>query len=348
MRTAVAIGIMLLVGLLLALMLYLLVRRAVLRWITWIVGRREAMLRAALQPWLSGTAQDPPPVLHRMRRWPDRRIFVELCLAALPQADSATRTRILDWLEHNGHIDEWIRDLGHRDPWRRERAAELLGIARPPRAVEPLLEALEDPRLDVRMRVAAALGSLGGRRARHALIAALTDENRWSTIRIADLLSAMGREVSDEVLQAFQGMGQGARLAAIDLLARLGDDRTGPFIVALLAADDSDIRSRAAAALGRLAYRPALPELRKALEDSAWPVRAMAAKSLGLMRDEDAVPGLCAGLRDPEWWVRANSAVALKNLGLAGREALRGMRTDDDRFARDQALAILEALETAP
>ena len=87
------------------------------------------------------------------------------------------------------------------------------------------------------------------------------------------------------------------------------------FLRGLLREEDSDIRARAAASLGRVGYRAAIPELLEATGDPAWPVRAMAAKALGLLQVETAVPQLCAGLRDREWWVRANSAGALRALG---------------------------------
>ena len=341
MRTFVAIAIMLLVGLLAGLMIYLLARRLVTGWLAAVEARRRASLEEKLYPWFSGASAQTPPVLRRLRRWPDRRLFIELCLAWLPEADAPSRQRLIDWLEENGYVDQWIAQLGHRDPWKRERAAQLLGVARSEEAVEPLVEALDDPALDVRMRAAAALGALGGQAARSALIEALTDQNRWSTIRIADLMSEMGPEVGEEVLQAYPRMSRGAQLAAIDLLARIGGARTGAFFKELLIDPDRDIRARAAAALGRTGYRPAVPWLLEALLDEAWPVRAMSAKALGAMRVEEAIPRLCAALRDQEWWVRANSAQALDAIGPAGRFALESMRDDEDRFARDQAHAVL-------
>lgn len=345
MRTFVAIAIMLLVGLLAGLMIYLLARRLVLAWLTALEARRRALLEEKLHPWLSGADAAPPKILDQLRPWPDRRLFIELCLTWLPRADAPTRERMIAWLEQNGYLRQWIEQLGHRDPWKRERAAQLLGVARSPEAVAPLVDALDDPALDVRMRAAAALGELGGQHARSALIEALTDQNRWSVIRIADLLSEMGPEVGDEVLQAFPRMNRSAQLAALDLLARVGGSRAGAFFMERLADSDADMRARAIAALGRIGHRPAVPWLLESLLDEAWPVRAMSAKALGAMRVEEAIPGLCAALRDPEWWVRANAAEALDAIGPAGLFALESMRDDEDRFARDQAHSVLARAE---
>lgn len=341
MRTLVAIAIMLLVALLAGLMLYILARRMLLTWVTGMQERRRRLLEGELECWFTDPAAVPPARLGKLRRWPDRGIFLALCLERLPRAEAELRVRLIGWLDEHGFIDLWIRQLSHRNPWERERAAELLGVARVPRSIGPLIDALDDPELDVRMRAARALGELGGQQARAALLAALTDEDRWSAIRIADLLADMGDGVLDELKASFPHLGRGARLAAIDVMARVGGEGMGQLFVTLLDDEDSDVRARSAAALGRIGYRPAAPELMQRLRDTAWPVRAMAAKSLGTLRIEAAIPGLCDALRDPEWWVRANSAEALRMLGSAGRQALATMRDDSDRFARDQANAML-------
>lgn len=341
MRTLVAIAIMMLVGLLAGLMLYIVARRVLLTWHARIHERRRRLLEAELDRWFSEPAASTPARLGKLRRWPDRGIFLSLCLERLPRAGAEVRSRLIGWLDAHGFIDLWIRQLRQRDPWERERAAELLGLARVPRSIGPLIDALDDPELDVRMRAARALGELGGQQARAALLAALTDENRWSAIRIADLLAEMGDGVMDELKATFPRLGRSARLAAIDVMARIGSENTGQLFVTLLGDEDSDVRTRSAAALGRIGYRQAAPELMRMLRDKAWPARAMAAKSLGTLRIEAAIPALCDALRDPEWWVRANSAEALRMLGPAGQQALATMRNDPDRFARDQANALL-------
>lgn len=345
MRTIVAIAIMALVGLLAGLTLYILARRAMLAWVARMELRRRARLEAALEAWAAAAPDAVPPQLARLRRWPDRRLFVALCLERLPAAAPVLRARLVAWLDAQGLLDHWIRQLRARDAWRREQAAEMLGIAQAPRTVDALIRALDDPALDVRMRAARALGEFGGARARRALLDALTDENRWSSIRIADLLADMGHEVLQDVLDAFPTMGRGARLAAVDVVARVGGAAMGPFFVSLLADPDADIRARAAAALGRVDYAGAAPQLLIALDDSEWPVRAMAAKSLGALGYTPAIQRLCHALRDHEWWVRANAAEALRGMGPAGLEALRTMRDDSDAFARDQAAAMLERQE---
>lgn len=346
MRTIIAVAIMCLVGLLAGLVVYILARRAIAAVHAWIVTWRRTRLEKALEPWFAGRTSAPTGT-SRFCKWVDRGVFLDICRSRLPDAPPTLRAGLVEWLDESGYVDRWIRQLRGRNAWRRECAAELLGIARTPRAVEPLVAALGDPVLDVRMRAARALSAFGGMRAYGAIVAALSDENRWSMIQIADLLREMGPGVVRQLVAAFPSMRRGAQLAAIDVLAHVGDTSAGALLTQLLRRPDSDIRARAAAALGRIGYREAVPRLIALLRDEAWPVRAMAAKALGALHVNAAVEPLCTGLKDREWWVRANSAAALRSIGPAGLEALRAMCNDADSFARDQAKAVLSAERAA-
>jgi len=77
--------------------------------------------------------------------------------------------------------------------------------------------------------------------------------------------------------------------------------------------------------------------LREMMRDSDWRVRAQAARALGAVGANDAVAELSNGLADRSWWVRFRSALALAQLGEAGRRALRVARERPDRFAADMA-----------
>lgn len=344
MRAIVAIAILLLILLLAGLVLYILAKRG------WSVARerfeasRRARLSVLAERWLASDPEILPPELEKLGRFPDRPLFVELCLDRLPVAGTRERGRIVAWLKQHELTDAWIRQLRHRSSWKRGRAAETLGILRDPGSTPALVEALADDEFDVRMRAAKALGAVGGEHARRALVGALTDENRWSVIRIADLLAEMGPQVVGELIEAFPAMGRASRIATIDLIAHIGDSGATPFLVARLDDLDRDIRARAAAALGRIGDQRAVSGLLAALQDAEWPVRSMAAKSLGDLNVVHAVPALTASLSDREWWVRSNAADALRRLGPTGVDALISALDGPDRFARDQALAMLESI----
>jgi len=343
MRTVVATAILLLVLLLAALVVYILVRRSAI--VIWgrLRDRRRILLIAATGRWLASEPESLPPELDKPRRSPDRSLFVELCLERLAAAGAEDRRRITRWLKSRGMVDGWLRQLKHRNAFKRGRAAEILGVLRDAESAPALVEALADPEFDVRMRAAKALGAVGGERARRALVGALTDENRWSVIRISDLLAEMGPIVVDELVAAFPRMGRASRTATIDLIAHVGNGNATPFLLERLDDLDRDIRARAAAALGRIGDQSAVPGLLAALQDAEWPVRSMAAKALGDQSVALAVPALQASLCDPEWWVRSNAADALRRIGPAGIDALLASLDAPDRFARDQALAMLES-----
>lgn len=343
MRTAVAIAILLLALGLLALVGYIVARRFVIGLWSGFERARRTVLAAATDAWLVTEPEALPSELRSLLPFPDRRLFVEICLQRLAVADDRTRARLLNWLETHGQIDRWLRQLRRRNPWRRARAAEMLGVARLERSAGPLVEALQDPVFDVRMRAAKALGALGGQAARAALVGALADENRWSVIRISDLLAEMGPAVAAELTQAYPGMARSGRLATLDVIAKVGDASATPFLASLMSDLDRDVRARSASALGRIGDQRADAALRAGLQDSEWPVRAMCAKALARLGTETDLPALRASLRDREWWVRANAAEALGQLGPAGAAELERALDDHDEFARDQALATLEA-----
>jgi len=71
------------------------------------------------------------------------------------------------------------------------------------------------------------------------------------------------------------------------------------------------VRRRAAATLGQVGDRSAVPALVEALGDSDGGVRREAAKALGFIKDRRAAPGLIAALGDPEVNVRLLAAYAL-------------------------------------
>jgi HEAT repeat protein len=77
--------------------------------------------------------------------------------------------------------------------------------------------------------------------------------------------------------------------------------------------------------------------LRHMLKDDDWRVRAQAARGLGALGAAAAIPELSEALLDRAWWVRFRAALALAQLGEAGRRALRAARERVDRYAAEMA-----------
>ncbi len=271
----------------------------------------------------------------------DRNVVEKVLLEFIQQVRGIERDRLGRAFDELGYVNSNLEQLQSPRWWFRADAAEKLGLSGARRATEQLASALNDEVPEVRIRAANALGKVGGRASVVPLIAALNEPNRWSTIRIADILTGMGTEVVQELVNGWDDLNHTGRLAAIDIFGRIRHLDAVPWLRERLSDEHADIRARAAHALGAIAEPGSAELLQQAMHDQEWPVRAMAAKALGRIRDRDSIPVLCSALRDPEWWVRANAADGLRLMGPDGIEALIGMLDDDDNYARHQAVLML-------
>ena len=307
---------------------------------------RDRTRRQFLEPRILAYAQaEDGSIRAALGRTPsarDRRIVEAVLLDHAQRVRGAAFERMSRALDELGFVERYRAALRSARSWRRAWAAEQLGLAGARRAVPDLAAALRDPMIDVRMRAAKSLGLLGGAGSVRELIGALDEPNRWSSIRVADVLAGMGKGAVQEVIAAYPSLGAIGRLAALDVVGRARPLAAVPWLLERLGDAAPDARARAAHALGAIGDPRAVPALETALRDSAWPVRAMAAKALGRIGEPEAIPPLRRALRDPEWWVRSNAAHALGALGEAGTTALEEVLDSTDRYARSQAVVVLE------
>lgn len=304
--------------------------------------RRRQALEPGLLEWAHGQQAALLPALGGRLDPGDRRVVEDMLIDHLQRVRGIENERLSRAFNELGLVDEHLHGLRSRRWWCRARSAERLGLSGAQRAVDALAQALQDEAPEVRLRAAKSLGALGGTASVRVLIRTLDQPNRWSIIRIADILTAMGREVVDELIEAFPRLGLNGQLAALDILGRIRPLRTAPWIARQMDSPNADVRARACHALGCIGDPHSSLVLRRALTDAEWPVRAMAAKALGQVRVKESVEDLCAALADREWWVRSNAARALCAVGASGIEALERMLGHDDRFARHQAVLMLQ------
>jgi HEAT repeat protein len=272
----------------------------------------------------------------------DRAVLEDVLLDHVQRVKGIAQVRIRKAIDELGYVDRYLERLRQRRWWDRAQAAERLGLAGAARATDRLIAAMEDPEPEVRIRAAKALGTIGGKAAIRPLVHALDERSRWSSIRIADILTDMGVDVVTELTTHFPSLTPAGKVAALDVLGRVRSLHVAPWIRERANDPDRDVRARACHALGAVGDPDAGPTLRRALRDPDWPVRAMGAKALGKIRQLEAIPDLCETMRDREWWVRSNSARALQAMGAPGRDALVWMLEDRDEFARHQAVLMLE------
>jgi len=310
---------------------------------------RESYRRArrrALEPrvlgWAHGNSPSLIPAIGGPVRRRDRDVLERILLDHAQRVRGVEQRRLSQALEELGYVDRFLAGLRSKRWWRRADAAEKLGLAGASRATEALAAAMTDESPEVRMRAAKSLGLLGGSASVRELVHALQETNRWSTIRIADILTGMGRKVVEELTATFPSLVLPGKLAVLDILGRVRPLHAAPWLVERLDDPEPDVRARACHALGCIGDPNRAYELTRALDDPDWPVRAMAAKALGRIRHTAAIPALCDALSDGEWWVRFNAAQALRAMNSKGLEALERALDSPDRFARHQAVLMLQ------
>jgi len=152
------------------------------------------------------------------------------------------------------------------DPQVRQYAAYLLGQAKNPRAIQPLIEALADFDKSVREQATLALSSIG--KAAIEPLAAAMKEKKWETrYRAAEALGKIADEKAVQpLIQALKDNRDHVRYMAAKGLRELGDSDAIEPMVILLKDENRYVRMMAARALGTIGGKKVNIALRNALE----------------------------------------------------------------------------------
>ena len=206
------------------------------------------------------------------------------------------------------------------NPEQRRTAAQSLGKIARKEAVPALVEALRDPDAGVRANAAWAIGMIG------------PDEFDWSPV--LSLLSDPDPRVREMASMAL-GV-TGANQDAADFLQK----------IVLQPGISSESKRLAAAALGGMEARTAVPVLTKLLADRDPRVRRWAVAALGEIADPETVAPLSKVLAtDPDPGVRVEAAFRLGKFGgEAARPALAAALKDANADVRRLAEAALKEL----
>ena len=228
--------------------------------------------------------------------------------------------------------------------WRRLEGVLLLRSVGAASAEERLIHLLGDPHANVAFYAAWALVRVSPKRGQHYVLNYLDEEQGLSFGQRVHLMRELHLELLElsELKELFASLSNRLKSVMIEAIILSRHAVALPMVREAITAEDVEVRISAfkAAATSRLGLTER--ELRRGVEDEAWPVRAQAVKAVGASKAINLIPMLCGCLSDREWWVRQNSARVLAQLGASGLEALSYVaHFGEDPFARDTARLML-------
>ncbi len=308
-------------------------------------SKREFLNRLRLQFLLlkTGIPEDRGDGTRRIVRALDGR-WSELAAEEVSQLELGMRLDVIRALEEAGVVARFLRQARSPMKWTRAHALRILGELKVPSSVPTLLKALEDRDPDVRNVAARSLGRMKLQAAEEALVELLGKHDQSVSARIAAICIEMGPRTAPLLVRALREGAPKARFWAARILGEIQDARATRSLGDAVTDKDSDVRSAATWALGRIADRSTAALAEPLLADPVWYVRAHAAEALGRIGDPAAIPALAAALQDRSWWVRKNALDALVRIGEPAKPALLRTLESGDRFARDCAVEALTAL----
>jgi HEAT repeat protein len=285
-------------------------------------------------------------------------------LAALPDPELREATldmaREVETHPHPELLTAAYDDLGITDRYRgileqspswenRAMAAERLGRIGSTRAVPTLLRVLRDVKdedEDVRGAALRALGRVRDVRALPDLIEALGYPEAALPPRIAEIILLFGEPaVSPLITELRKPESDVRRTWAAEILGWLADERAALPLMESLGDLSSEVRARAAGALGKIGDARAVDRLLEVLLGDPIPfVRTRAAQALGAIGEPRVIDHLIHVLKDPEWWVRIRAVEALEQIGPDASRALIAALEDEDAEVRRRAATALERM----
>jgi HEAT repeat protein len=188
-----------------------------------------------------------------------------------------------------------------------------------PRAFESLLRLLGDADVSVRQGAIGALNSIGhpamGARVR-TLLEEADPRVRESAVRIAGYFGYAN--CADAVLDRCRDTDETVRAAALEHIAYLEDERSIPLLVAAMAGDTPRARAAAAQALAHADRPDAIDALRRGVDDLDPWVRYFSVTSLGRQMDRASLPLLKRVAADDDaQHVRIAAIRAIGEIGVA-------------------------------
>lgn len=262
----------------------------------------------------------------------------------------------VDKMKEKKDVQGLVKALGYeKDNGIRESAARALGEIGDKRAVEALIDVLNDRDWEkrrenkpVRCAAAIALGHIGDLRAVRPLAETLDDYKMEVDRPAKDALIEIGApSVVDEVMAVINDLMNLKNDAyAFEVLSSLGKTAVEP-LIPYLEHEVKNVRYAAVISLGNIGDPRAVEPLIKVLRDSVEHIRSRAARALGQIGDTRAVEALTLALEDSWSDMRRAGAEALGNIGdpLAVYPLVNALKKDPKEKAYAAALAKIDTQE---
>jgi bilin biosynthesis protein len=236
---------------------------------------------------------------------PDDGEILQRLVECLGDTRGMTRLRFAETLAEIGEASTpFLLDglANHPNPVVRRAAAKTLTLIADPTAVPHLIHALlNDGDTVVKGSSIGALARIGEPSVQALLDILASKDLPESTIgHAAWALAFIGAGAKEYLYQAIASDSPVVRSAVVGAIAKVAQEEPKPELFEILVKSltdvDVDVRCEAAAALGNLAYKPAIPNLIELLHHGDGETRRAAALSLMKVGDRSAIEPLQAAL----------------------------------------------------
>ena len=233
----------------------------------------------------------------------------------------------------NGLFDELLSMLRSDDSTvRRVAIAELPELGE--RAIQPLVEALQDEDFVNVQNAAFALGEMGSESAVRALLGLFGRSDQAAQVMIFTVLGMIGGETAVSWLLYILANNKdwNYQIYAARALGEIGDPHAVPKLIEVMQTGWRDVRSVAADALGRIGDEAAVPALLEALQSHNWSKRGRfpyaVTHALASIGGRDAALGLAEALNNSDSDVQQAATEALNCIDQAATMVKRPRSTE--------------------
>lgn len=262
----------------------------------------------------------------------ERRLLHTECLALCQILKGSDQERVIELMRRMHFFRDDLLDLKRGAEDYRYAAAIGLQYFNDANTRKALLEALDDRSGEVALAAAHSLEAMAALPPVDELLQKLAQRGLLRAAACRTLFHRIALQAPQRLLEAerrfpahagirallAEGMGHASNYSVLPCLMQLAND------------PDHAVRIEALRSLTRLEHPSAAATILQALQDTHWDVRSAAVVAAGELGLTEALPQLEQLLEADNWILRFNTALALYQLGVAGRRVLlRRTRTPD-------------------